>query len=275
MTDPALRAFRDVLAPGEPALDLGRAALLVAQVEHPALQPERALRRLDALAVASGAGVVGDPVKALHRLREFLFEEEGFRGNANEYYDPRNSCLNDVLERRLGIPITLSVVVMEVGRRVGLVIDGIGLPAHFVVRARVGAEHVLLDPFDSGALLTHEGAEALVARALGRRVRLRDEHFRPVGKRQILVRMLTNLKGIYARAETWDKALGVLERLLVIEDTCAAHVRDRGTVLARLGRLAGAVSDWEAYLTLAPQANDCEGVRRQLRRARERLASLN
>ncbi|MBI3637744.1 MAG: tetratricopeptide repeat protein [Candidatus Rokubacteria bacterium] len=273
--DTGLRAFREFLGGDESRLDLGHGALLVAQVEHPGIVVSRELGRLDDLAQRSGAGVVGDPVKALHRLREFLFEEEGFHGNAEKYYDPCNSCLNDVLTRRTGIPISLSVVTMEVGRRVGLTIDGIGLPAHFVVAARMGRERVLLDPFDGGSVLTHAGAEALVARALGRRVRLRDDHFRPLSTRQILARMLGNLKGIYARAEAWDKALAVVERLLAVDDECAAYVRDRGAVRARLGRLGPAASDFEAYLTLAPAAQDADGVRKQLRRVRERLAALN
>lgn len=273
--DSGLRAFREFLGGDESRLDLGYGALLVAQVEHPGLVFDRELGRLDDLARRSGAGALDDPVKALHRLREFLFDEEGFHGNFEEYYDPRNSCLNDVLARRTGIPISLSVVTMEVGRRVGLTIEGIGLPAHFVVAARMGREKVLLDPFDAGNILTHAGAEALVTKALGRRVRLRDDHFRPLSTRQILARMLGNLKGLYARAEAWDKALAVVERLLAIDDECATYLRDRGTVLSRLGRLGPAACDFEAYLTLAPAAKDIDGVRKQLRRVRERLAALN
>jgi regulator of sirC expression with transglutaminase-like and TPR domain len=273
--DAVLSEFRDLVGLREDALDLGLGALLIARVEHPTLSLSHSLLRLDQLATASGVARVQDPLKALHRLREFLFEEEGFRGNADEYYDPRNSCLNDVLGRRLGIPITLSLVVMEVGRRVGLDVVGVGLPGHFVVRAQVGTEPVLLDPFDGGAVLTHERAASLVARALGRQVPLTEAHFAPCGKRQILTRMLMNLRGIYCRRAEWDKALAIFDRLLVLDDQCAPHVRDRGTVLAKLGHLHRAASDWERYLTACPEADDVENVRQQLRKVRQRLASLN
>jgi regulator of sirC expression with transglutaminase-like and TPR domain len=134
--DRSLREFRDLVQVAE--IDLAGAALAVARIEYPDLAPERSLARLDGLAVRSAAAKIGDRRRALERLCGFLFDEAGFRGNADDYYDPRNSCLNDVLDRRLGIPITLSVLVMEVGRRVGLEIQGIGLPGHFCVGARVG-----------------------------------------------------------------------------------------------------------------------------------------
>ena len=123
-----LGQFADLVRLPHEALDLGLGALLIAQIEHPGLSPAHSLMHLGELAGASGAAHIGDPLKALHRLREFLFEEEGFTGNVDDYYDPRNSCLNDVLERRRGIPITLSVIMMEVGRRLGLKIVGVGLP---------------------------------------------------------------------------------------------------------------------------------------------------
>jgi regulator of sirC expression with transglutaminase-like and TPR domain len=273
--DEALDHFRDLVGLPEDALDLALGALLVARVEHPNLSPVHSLRHLDELAAASGVARVQDPLKALHRLREFLFEEEGFKGNADDYYDPRNSCLNDVLERRLGIPITLSLVVMEVGRRVGLDIVGVGLPGHFVVRTQVGTEPVLLDPFDSGAVVTHEQAAALVTRALGRQVALTDAHFAPIGKRQILARVLMNLRGIYCRRGEWDKALAVFDRLLVLDEQSAAHRRDRGTVLVKLGQWHRGAADWERYLQARPEAKDAADVRQQLRRIRQQLATLN
>src|SRR5918994_6263124 len=131
-----LRAFADLVKTPESAIDLGLGALLIAQIEHPALEPKAGLARLDDLATRLGTGDV-------HRLRRFLFEEEGFAGNADDYYDPRNSCLNDVIDRRLGIPITLSLLAIEVGRRVGLVVHGVGLPGHFMAEA----DGVLFDPF--------------------------------------------------------------------------------------------------------------------------------
>jgi regulator of sirC expression with transglutaminase-like and TPR domain len=273
--DAALRVFSDVVRRPDPEIDLARGALEIARVEHPELAPAPHLAQLDALAARSRAARVDDPLKALHRLREFLFEDEGFNGNVQNYYDPRNSCLNDVISRKLGIPITLAVIMMEVGRRVGLPIAGVGLPGHFVVRADVGAEPMLLDPFDGGALLTHERAADLVARALGHRVTLTEEHLTPVSKQQILVRMLTNLKGIYTSSRQWPRALAVFERLLIIDERCVAHVRDRGTVLVKLGELHRGVADWEHYLRSCPDADDADRVKQHLRQVRQRLSALN
>jgi regulator of sirC expression with transglutaminase-like and TPR domain len=271
----ALRAFCDAARGPDAEVDLARAALEIARIEHPGLSPEQHLARLDDLARCSGAGRTRDALRALHRLREFLFEEEGFVGNTRDYYDARNSCLNDVLDRRIGIPITLSVLMMEVGRRVGLAIHGVGLPGHFVVRADVGAEPVLLDPFDGGSLLTRERAADVVARALGRRVTLTEQHLSPVTKRSILVRMLLNLAGVYARGRQWAKALAVFDRLLVIDGASPVHLRDRGTVLVKMGALHRGAQDWERYLRTCPEPDDVDTVKQQLRQVRERLAALN
>lgn len=275
MTTDALRGFADVVRAPEPELDLGLGALEIARIEHPDLVPLAYLRRLGALAARSGASAAADPLRGLHRLREFLFAEQGFRGNSADYYDPRNSCLNDVLDRRLGIPISLSVLLMEVGRRVGLRIAGIGLPGHFVVSVDVGGEPVLLDAFHGGRLVTREQAGDLVARALSQRVKLVDAHFVPLTKRQILGRMLANLRSIYTRREAWDRAVAVQDRFLVLEEGSGAHVRDRGLLLVKLGDLQGGVEALERYLRCCPTAPDIEEVRGHLRRARQRLAALN
>jgi regulator of sirC expression with transglutaminase-like and TPR domain len=273
--DTALQAFAESLQAPDAEIDLGLTALLIAQVEHPGLKVEAYLEALDELALRSGARRAGDALRRLHRLREFLFEEERFQGNTEEYFDPRNSCLNDVLERRLGIPITLSLVLMEIGRRVGLRIDGIGLPGHFVVSATIAGDRMLLDPFHGGAMLTHESAAEVVGRALGRRVTLQEEHFAPVTKRQFLIRMLTNLKAIYCKREAWTKALEVIDRLLVIDPSAIGDVRDRGTVLVHLGQCRQGIAHWERYLTACPHSSDSEAVRQRLRRVRQALASLN
>jgi len=259
--DGALDDFKDLVK--APEIDLAGAALAVARIEHPDLVPEPSLARLDELAARSTAAKIADRRRAIERLCDFLFDETGFRGNADDYYDPRNSCLNDVLDRRLGIPITLSVLLMEVGRRVGLEILGIGLPGHFCAGARLGAEIVLLDPFGGGRRLDR------------RQVELTDAHFVPATKAQIVVRMLRNLQGIYARREDWGKALAVIDRLLVVEADAPMHVRDRGTVLVKLGELHRGASEWERYLTRYPQARDAAAFKEELRRVRQTLAERN
>ena len=207
--------------------------MAIARVEYPDLQGGPWLARLDDLAERSGAGALGGR-RALDRLRAFLFEEEGFRGNGEEYYDPRNSFLNDVLARRLGIPITLSLVTMEVGRRVGLAIEGVGLPAHFVVTVSVAGSDVVVDPFGGGRVITRREAEAIVARAVGRPVKLAEAHFARATRSTIVARMLNNLKSIYAQRQEWRKALAVIDRLLVIEAGDTALLGERSAALVRL-----------------------------------------
>jgi regulator of sirC expression with transglutaminase-like and TPR domain len=270
-----LAAFQEVAGGDEQHLDLGRAALAIARIEHPALSVDRQVARLDDLAARSAAADTADPQAALERLLAFLFEDEGFRGNAEEYYDPRNSCLNDVLDRKLGIPITLSILTMEVGRRVGIEVAGVGLPGHFIVSASLGARRIFLDPFNGGVVLTPAQAEEVASRAVGKPVKLAEEHWAPCGKRQILVRMLRNLKGIYARREDWGRALAVVDRLLVLDAESPVHLRDRGTVLVRLRRLHEGALAWERYLTRHPGAQDADAFREELRKVRQKLGSLN
>jgi regulator of sirC expression with transglutaminase-like and TPR domain len=271
--DPSLRAFGELLQGPDRTIDLGRAALAVARLEHPDLDEAHELKRLDALAARVGPGRGGEA--ALERLRRFLFEEEGFRGNDGQYYDPRNSCLNDVLDRKLGIPITLSVLTMEVGRRVNLEIVGVGLPGHFIVSAAVGGRSVLFDPFHGGSVLTPARAAEVAARAVGRPVKLEEAHWTPCTRRQIVVRMLRNLKTIYAKQKAWDRALGVIDRLLLIDPEAPTHLRDRGTVLVKAGRLWEGASVWESYLNRFPSAQDAESFRHELRRVRQELGSRN
>jgi regulator of sirC expression with transglutaminase-like and TPR domain len=259
-----LGAFRDLARMSADSVDLGRGALLIAQIEHPDLDPDRQLKRLDDLAARVGRADV-------HQLRRFLFEDEGFAGNADDYYDPRNSCLNDVLDRRLGIPITLSVLAIEVGRRLGVAVHGVGLPGHFMA----AAGGVLFDPFNAGAVVSRTDAESVVARVLGRPVPLEEGHFAPVPKPQILLRMLANLRGVYVDREQWSKARAVMERLMLLDPDSPGHVRDYGTVLMKEGNFTRGAAQWEEYLTRHPQARDAERVKAQLTEIRRAIASLN
>jgi regulator of sirC expression with transglutaminase-like and TPR domain len=259
-----LRAFGALVRMPEDALDLAVGALLIAQIEHPHLDPTRELERLDELADRAGGADV-------HRLRRFLFEDEGFAGNAEDYYDPRNSCLNDVLDRRLGIPITLTVLAMEIGRRVGLTVHGVGLPGHFMA----AASGVLFDPFNGGAVVSRAEAGTVVARVLGRAVPLEDGHFTPVPKTQILLRMLANLRRVYVDREAWAKARAVMERLMLLDPDSPGHVRDYGTVLMKEGDFRRGAAQWERYLALHPTARDAERVKAQLTEIRRAIASLN
>ena len=275
-SDASLLELAEAVSRSDGRIDLAQAALAIARWEYPALDGEAYLERLDGLARAvDGTRRSTDALGRLHRLREYLFVEQGFAGNRDDYYDPRNSFLNDVLDRRQGIPITLSLVLMEVGKRLGLHIEGIGLPGHFIAGARLGDSQILLDPFNGGALVTPEECAELVGSVLGRPVTLQPEHYAPVTGRQMVSRMLANLKGAYWRREQWDRVVGAIDRLLVLDPKAAGEWRDRGVAWSNLGEVRRGLGDWERYLTEFPDAEDHETVRGHLRRARQKLAQLN
>jgi regulator of sirC expression with transglutaminase-like and TPR domain len=204
-----------------------------------------------------------------------LFEEVGFQGNTEDYYDPRNSFLNDVLDRRLGIPISLSVVYLAVAAHAGLAATGVGLPGHFVVRTERDGRQQLLDPFHGGRPLDRAGCEALVAQVRRGAGRLDPRWLAPVTTRQILVRMLMNLKGVYSALGAWARALGASERILLLMPDAVEELRDQGMLNARLGHASAAVRSWEAYLRDAPAAADAAAVRTRLRALRQALSSRN
>ena len=213
--------FAHVAARPEEELDLGAAALLIAEVEYPGLDVAHYLSMLDDMAdaVRGRAGAASGPDALREAMGHHLFESLGFRGNGEHYYDPRNSFLNEVIDRRVGIPITLSVVVLEVGRRLGLALEGVSFPGHFLVRHRAGEREVLLDPYHGGAALSRADLEERLRAVPGHgdKAELAPAHLAPASKRQILVRMLNNLLGIYRdRQKDAARTRGVLERLAIL-----------------------------------------------------------
>jgi len=255
---PVRARFAALVSAPDAGLDLATAALLVAAEEYPQLPLEPYLRRLDVLAerVRDRLGDETAPVVVLQELTRVLFREERFRGNVSAYYDPRNSFLNDVLDRRLGIPITLGIVCLEVGWRLGLPLTGVNFPGHFLVRCAGEALPLLVDPFEGGAIRFEDEAQALLDRVYGGMVRLQPEFLQAVGKREILVRLLSNLKAIYLNAQDDARALGVMDRLLLLRPDAPGELRDRGMLLSRTGRPREAAADLERYLALAPDAPD-------------------
>jgi len=215
-TDPSLRLFAHHAARPEAELDLARAALVLAEAEYPGLDVARYLDQLDDLGRLARTRVTrGGDVSDVERLLHLIYVELGFSGNIEDYYDPRNSFLNDVLDRRLGIPLTLALVVMEVARRAGLTVHGIGFPGHFLLRFDHDGDTFLVDPFE-GCLLDNETLAELAARHNGR-ARVPDAHtLEPASKLNTLIRMLNNLRGIYATQEDDVRLRGVLERLEVL-----------------------------------------------------------
>lgn len=273
----ARRRFARLVAQPEASIDLAHAALLVAAEEKPGLDVEHYRARLYELGVAARERINArdsDSI-AVVALNKFIFEELGFAGNQSEYYDPRNSLLSDVLERRTGIPITLSVVYMEIGRRAGVHVEGIGLPGHFIVRAGgARGESALVDPFNA-KIIDAEDCQERLDTIYGGQAPLTDAHLRPATAREILARLLRNLKGIYAQAGLYRRALSVVERIMLVAPDAAEERRDRGALLAQLGRYSEAIVDVQAYLKSAPSPPDAERVAEQLKRMQAQLAKLN
>ena len=270
------RRFRELVGkPGE-LIDLAHSALLIAAEEDTHADVAHYLSVLDELGRAGAVRVASSPGAGIEAFNEFIFEEKRFRGNQSEYYDPHNSFLNDVLDRRVGIPITLSIVYLEVGRRAGLETQGIGMPGHFIVRAReMGSlEAALVDPFE-GKVINREDCQARLDELFEGNVSLTEEHLRTSSSREILVRLLTNLKAIYTRARLYQKALATVERILLVMPEGVAEHRDRGALLAQLDRLPEAIWATQSYLQLSPRAADAEQVKEQLHIMQRRMAMMN
>jgi regulator of sirC expression with transglutaminase-like and TPR domain len=255
----ARRRFADLVARRD--VPLAEAALAIAEEEYPRLDAGRYLGELDALARQVLARAAGhDPASMLRALRTVLFAEAGFRGNADDYYDPRNSFLNEVMERRVGIPITLSVVYLDVAARAGFPAQGVSFPGHFLVKHVTAGREVFVDAFDGGELLSADDLRARHrARASGHE--LDPRALEGVAAQQILARMLHNLKRIYAERGDDARALWVVDRLLLLSPDDPVERRDHGLLAARLGGVNAAIADLEAYLAAAPDAADAGEVR--------------
>ena len=258
--------FRQAADRPEELIDLGRAALTIALPEYPDLAISEYLRRIDDLAVevSERAGTDADPLRAIAALNLVLFSQHKFRGNRDAYYDPQNSFLNQAIERQTGIPITLSVLYMEVAKRIGLTFEGVGFPGHFMVKTMAEGSEIVIDPFNGGEIKSRDDLAALLQQMYGGKLGWRDEFLAALSKRQILQRMLSNLKAIYARENDLIKTLAVLDRLLILDPASAAELRDRGAIYSRLECYGQARDDFERYLQLAPDADDATAVREQL-----------
>ncbi len=274
---PCRLAFARLVSRPEPTIDLAEAALLIAKEEYPDLEVARYLSHLDGMAaeVRARVGSAQDPHRLIASLGDFLFREQGFRGNADDYYDARNSFLNDVLDRRTGIPITLSTVYMAVGLRVGVRLLGVGMPGHFLVKYVGADEEIVIDPFNGGAIVSSADCQRVLDRITGGKLPFDPRFLAAVGTRQILGRMLHNLKAIYVNGQSYAKALGVVERLLILDPQVATEIRDRGLLSCQIKRYPQAVADLERYLKLAPAAEDAKVIREHLRSLRQRVGSMN
>ena len=269
LDDPTLQRFRAELADGA-GVDLGRAALVLGMFASPELDVAAYLRRLDQLA--------GDADERSLRPADTiasLFQEDGLRGDEDNYDDPRNSLVDEVLDRQLGIPISLAVIAIEVGRRLGITVEGVPFPGHFLIRVRSEGGAVILDPFRGGGAVS-DGELLLRLRAVtGRIAALGPAELGVADSAAILARMLQNLKAIYLKNQEFDLALAIQDRLLVVRGDTLIERRDRGLIYARMNRHVEAEVDLAAYLDATPEAGDADAVREILGHVRERRGPAN
>jgi regulator of sirC expression with transglutaminase-like and TPR domain len=272
--------------------DLAAAVLTIARIEYPSLDPEPYLRTIENMGVEASARIdsVESAKDAVRILNEYLYDEMGFRGNREHYDDPRNSFLNEVLDRRTGIPISLAIVYLEVARRAGLRADGVNFPGHFLLRVptsrgrapRSGEAFLIVDPFHGGALLDHDDCEQLFQQHAGAESELDDSVLEPATRTQIIARTLVNLKRLYVRMRSFPQARLVSELLLALDPASISELRDRGLLAYHLEDFAAALRDLEMYLRLlGPRPEDPDDrseddqIVEQVKALRRRVAGLN
>ena len=242
----------------EPGESLAPAALVIARVEYPSLDAAPYLLRLERMGEAAEGRLrrqeAGTAVQ-IATLNAYLFEELGFSGNAERYDDPRNSFLNEVLDRRLGIPISLAVVYLEIGRRAGMRLEGVNFPGHFLVRAPDAAEDLIVDPFHSGALLSEVDCRHLLREYVGDETAFDRALLATATRQHIVVRMLVNLKRLYVRMQSFPQARAVADLLLAVDPSALSELRDRGLLAYHMEDFASALRDLEAYLRLMPRGD--------------------
>ncbi len=258
--------FYQEISQADEQINLGKAALYIAQEEYPDLDPAEYLNALDTIAseVQERLPSPAYPLRIIQSINQYLYDDLGFTGNTDSYYDPRNSFLNDVIERRTGIPITLSLVYLEVARRIDFPMVGVGMPLHFLIRPEFEDVGIFVDAFDGGQILFAEDCQERLTQVYGQPIELQPEFLAPVTPRLFLARMLTNLKRIYLNRQEWEKALATVERILLLFPGVPVELRDRGLIYYQMGHWVAASDDFETYLAKFPDAEDAPAVRRLL-----------
>ncbi|HTK08682.1 MAG TPA: transglutaminase-like domain-containing protein [Ktedonobacteraceae bacterium] len=282
------RAFEALITGNENSIDLAEAALLIASIEYPDLDRTFYLRQLDELARQVRAVLdlpypetlpqlpeEIDPLRVLEAMNRVIFEKEQFHGNRQDYSSPDNSFFNKVLENRAGIPITLSLLYIEVGRRVGVTIEGIGLPWHFVVRYCLPQEIIYIDVFNQGHFMDERACRDMIRNMAQTRIRMHAEWFEPVKPRHFLFRILNNLKHIYVQNEDHQRALAICELMVTLMPNHGAERRNRGIIHLHLKHYARALHDFMAYIELSPDASDREEILEYIKTVRQTLSLLN
>ena len=277
--------FETLVKSEDARIDLARACLMIAQDAYPGLDVERYLGEIERMAIRLRARLAGGAgaEERVVALNQFLFEDLGYRGNTSAYYDPRNSYLNEVIDRRTGIPITLSILYMELGRRAGLPLEGISFPGHFLVRLRLRGGTLVLDPFAGGAPQSEaelrERLQRVIPEGMSGGVPLSElpleKFLEPASNRQILSRLLRNLKGIYRDSDKPERMLEVLNRMLIVSPEASGELRERAYVYQRLECFRAALKDLSDYVEREPGAADLDDVRAKLVELSALCARLN
>jgi len=280
-----LERFAEMLSREDGKIELASACLQIAEDAYPGLDVDGYVGEIERFAKRLRARLAPDAAAEdrVIALNEFLFDDLGFGGNVDDYYDPRNSYLNEVLDRRTGIPITLAVLYMEIGRRIGLPFEGVSFPGHFLVRLPLRGGTLVLDPFSGGVPQSEDELRERLKRVIPRDAAggvpvaelPLDQFLEPASNRQILARVLRNLKGVYREKDHPERLLEVLNRMVIVAPESAAELRDRGLVYQRLECWRPALKDLTDYLEREPDAADLDEVRAKMVELSLRCARLN
>ena len=251
------RFTTEVQRPDE-AINLALAALYIAQEEYPELDCRAYLQRLDHMADELRQRLPAEayPLKIIRAINDYLFKAQGIVGSNQDYYNPQNSFLNQVLDRRTGLPITLSLVYLELATRIDFPMAGVGMPGHFLVRPTLAEMAIFVDAFHQGEVMFEEDCRDRIKTMYGKEARMLPQHLEPIGKKPFLARVLTNLKVIYLRRQDIDRALAAIDRILLLLPNSLMERRDRGLIYYREGKLSAAKADLKYYLLNHPDAPD-------------------
>jgi len=271
------KTFQQLVTLPDSAVPLAEAALILACEEYPQLEISPYLDMLDNMAEIAAQKLLpsDSPMETVTKINNVLFEIFDFRGASQEYYDPRNSFFNDVLDRRIGIPITLCTVYIEVARRLKVPIVGVGMPGHFIVKYSDRREEFFLDPFNRGEILSLEDCRHRIHERYGDAVEFSDRMLGRVTHRQIIWRMLNNLKEIYLKAHAFDKGLAIVDMMLMVDPEEIPQFRDRGLLRLQLRQFQEATRDLEYYVRHSPSAEDREEIEHHLKELRRIRATMN
>ncbi|MBD2483107.1 SirB1 family protein [Planktothrix sp. FACHB-1365] len=259
------RFFQEIQQPEE-QIDLAKAALYIAQEEYPEIEPEEYLNALDTMAseILERLPQERYPLRVIQTINHYLYEDLGFRGNKNNYYDAKNSYFNEVINRRTGIPITLSLVYLELCKRIDFPMVGIGMPGHFLIRPEFEDAKIYVDAFNQGEILFPEDCTTRLTQIYQQPIEMQPEFLAAVNPRQFLGRMLMNLKVIYLNEGKIEQALGVIERILLLFPDSVNEKRDRGILYYHQQQWREAQQDLENYLEILPMAQDAAIIRQIL-----------